>query len=352
MESRAVGPLELRDGDLGCVLDETGLPYQRRCVVIFSAKFLMEQAESLRFPDFIESLALRPCVHPYYADWNDERLELRVWFTGSSPHLPPCAEGQYPPAVDLATLQDLCPNCGSGIVAKRPSGVIVQLAEGYPFNPECQTCVERNRDRIAGLGRELARRREERVLALMAPNCDCRVPPETVRAVKAIVPKVMVPDESWLFSSHPGAIAERLDLIPGIEVKSVSGVGNGQVALRLEGPTLPVVLVDRIPTVPLASVQQKPRSAFAGILDEAAHKLDVSQMQQAAEALRELDHARPDTENSLYRFGRKHAERREQAAQAAIGVGTLPCPECRGTGKYTGLTAIEDCQACEGSGRA
>ena len=28
------------------------------------------------------------------------------------------------------------------------------------------------------------------------------------------------------------------------------------------------------------------------------------------------------------------------------------CPECRGTGKYVGLSVVEDCRACGGSGRA
>ena len=33
-----------------------------------------------------------------------------------------------------------------------------------------------------------------------------------------------------------------------------------------------------------------------------------------------------------------------------LHIPTDPCPDCHGSGKYTGLNSIEDCRTCGGSG--
>lgn len=39
------------------------------------------------------------------------------------------------------------------------------------------------------------------------------------------------------------------------------------------------------------------------------------------------------------------------AGTFAIAVGSAPCPDCNGSGRYVGFQAVEPCGTCEGRGR-
>ena len=64
-------------------------------------------------------------------------------------------------------MDDFCPECGTGFEPKcdaYPNGRILRLSRDYPFNPECETCIQRGHERFRELGRTAALKIEKQII--------------------------------------------------------------------------------------------------------------------------------------------------------------------------------------------